>query len=146
MQSSNIENEPEFMAQDNPSPISSRSPTPPPQPPQPLTWGDDVDAKTKRHSRRTAWTKKPNTSGWTDAKVFCCSPQAADANLGPPTFTGPQVAQRRAMVLQQLRALRGQEQNLEDDLAEVHSQIRDYEAARANLKDLEVLAAGLPRP
>ncbi|KAL0567418.1 hypothetical protein V5O48_014579 [Marasmius crinis-equi] len=80
---------------------------------------------------------------WAEMQLYRCSPQAADSNVGPPTFTGPQVLQRSEMVRNQLRQLRDQEHQIESNLSEVRSQIRDLDAALENLKDLDVLAHGL---
>ncbi|KAL0566536.1 hypothetical protein V5O48_015470 [Marasmius crinis-equi] len=85
------------------------------------------------------------TGPWSEVQLYRCSPQAADDNAGPPTFTGPQLGQRQASLRNELRDLRVQELTLVEDLAEVRSKIHDLEVAQANLKDLNVLAAGLRR-
>ncbi|KAL0567868.1 hypothetical protein V5O48_014122 [Marasmius crinis-equi] len=83
---------------------------------------------------------------WSELQLYRCSPQAADSNAGPPTFTGPQVAERCALVRQSLREMREREHRLEAELSELRSQIHGLETARDNLKDLDVVAAGLVRP
>ncbi|KAL0570879.1 hypothetical protein V5O48_011074 [Marasmius crinis-equi] len=70
---------------------------------------------------------------------------AADSDMGPPTFTGPQVLQRSQMVRDKLCQLRDQEHEIEANLPGLHSQIGELEAAFENLRDLDVLAHGLRR-
>ncbi|KAL0567119.1 hypothetical protein V5O48_014877 [Marasmius crinis-equi] len=82
---------------------------------------------------------------WAEFQLHRCSPHAADHNLGPPTFTGPQVLQRSQDVQTQLQQLRAREDELSTQMAEVQAEIQQYQAAQDNIKDLDTLAHGLSR-
>ncbi|KAL0568246.1 hypothetical protein V5O48_013742 [Marasmius crinis-equi] len=82
---------------------------------------------------------------WAELQLHRCSPHAADYNVGPPTFTGPQVLQRSQDVQQRLTQLETQSIQLSQQKSVVDAEITRLQVAADNLKDLDTLAHGLRR-